>query len=165
MKEIVNERIKSEIVFLIDEEGSAIGTVTREEALQRSKSAGLDLVLISSKGNGQPPICKMLNYGKLKYDKKKNRSKKKPVVIKQIRLRNAMNISDHDLETKHKQIRKFLEKKNKVKYVFVVKGRQRRMMGEAKRRLNENISQFADIATWSEPSEADGTIIVLLSPK
>ena len=64
MKEIVNERIKSEIVFLINKEGVAVGRVTREEALQKSKSVGLDLVLISSKGNGQPPICKILDYGK-----------------------------------------------------------------------------------------------------
>ena len=166
MKEILNERIKSEILFLIAEDGSTIGAVTREEALQRSRSAGLDLVLISHKNNDKPPVCKILDYGRMKYEEKKNNhNKKKSVVTKEIRLRNAMNISDHDLDIKHRQMRKFLEKKNKVKYVFVVKGRQRRMMDEAKEKLNENLSQFKDIATWDEPKTSDGTIIVLLSPK
>jgi len=165
MKEIINEKVKSKIVFLITENGSVVGNVAREEALQKSRDAGLDLVLISDKNNGQPPICKILDYGKMKYEEKKSRPKKKTVVTKEIRLRNAMNISDHDLETKHRQVRKFIEKGNKVKYVFVVRGRQRKMMDEAKDRLNKNLSEFIDIAIWTEPKTSNGTMVVLLSKK
>lgn len=161
---LINERIKSEKVFLILEDGENKGIVSRYEALNLSREAGLDLVLLSQKGN-EPPICKLMDYGKVKYDEKKKKSKKNNIETKEIHLRNALGIDIHDLQTKHRQIKKFIEKKHKVKYVFTVRGRQRRDMQEALKKCNENISEFLDIATWTEPKIAGGSIIVVLSPK
>ena len=106
-----------------------------------------------------------MDYGKVKYEENKKRSKKKQTVTKEIHLRNGLGIDVHDLQTKHRQIKKFIDKKNKVKYIFSVRGRQRRDMEEALKRCNEYISEFDEIATWNPPKVAGGSIVVILSPK
>ena len=160
---IINERIKDKQVFLILENGDAKGIVSRREALDYSSKVGLDLVLISSQKD-KPPICKVMDYGKMIYSQNKSKSKKK-LATKEIHLRNAMGIDVHDLKTKHKQIRKFLDKKHRVKYIFTVRGRQRRDMKEALKRCNEYVAGFDDIAIWKDPKISGGSIIVLLCPK
>ena len=130
-----------------------------------SRDAGLDLVLVSYQKDDNPPICKIMDYGKMKYKENKSKSKKKQTVTKEIHLRNGLGIDVHDLQTKHRQIKKFIDKKNKVKYIFSVRGRQKRDMQEALNRCNEYISEFVDIATWSPPKIAGGSVIVVLSPK
>ena len=163
--QIINERIKSKQVFLILENGDVKGVMPRNEALDYSKNVGLDLVLVSFQENNEPPICKVIDYGKMKYKQNKSKSKKKSFVIKEIHLRNAMGIDIHDLKTKHKQIRKFLCKKYRVKYIFTVRGRQRRDMNEALKKCNEYIAEFEDIAAWKDPKTSGSSIIVLLCPK
>ena len=150
---------------MILENGDKRGVVSKYEALNCSREAGLDLVLVSSQKDDQPPICKIMDYGKVRYEENKNRSKKKQTVTKEVHLRNGLGIDVHDLQTKHRQIKKFIGKKNKVKYIFSVRGRQKRDMQEALKRCNENISEFDDIATWSPPKIAGGSIVVVLSPK
>ena len=152
-------------MFLILANGDARGVVSRFEALKCSRDAGLDLVLVSQQHGDKPPTCKIMDYGKEKYKANKNKSKKKTSVTKEVHLRNGLGIDAHDLQTKHRHIVKFLGKKHKVKYIFSVKGRQRRDMNEALKRCNEYLSEFVDIATWSPPKIAGGSIIVVLSPK
>jgi len=149
---------------LILENGDSRGVVSRFEALSCSHEAGLDLVLISQ-DKDKPPICKIMDYGKVRYEENKKKPKKKQTVTKEVHLRNGLGIDVHDLQTKHRQIKKFIGKKNKVKYIFSVRGRQKRDMQEALKRCNENISEFDEIATWSPPKVAGGSIIVVLSPK
>ncbi|MBU0647656.1 translation initiation factor IF-3 [Patescibacteria group bacterium] len=120
----MNEKIQAPEVFLVDENKQPVGTVSREQALQMARAAGLDLVEISPKA--QPPVCKIIDYGKHKYElekqAKKQRAKNKGQDQKEIRL--SLNIEENDLQVKAKKAREFLEKKHKVKITLRLKGRE-----------------------------------------
>ncbi len=121
-------RINGEInvlrVRLVDEKGSMVGVVGRNEALTMAAEAGLDLVEIAP--NADPPVCKILDYGKYKYEeqKKKNEARKKQKVIegKEIKLRPS--IDDHDYEVKMRSMVKFIEEGDKVKVTMRFRGRE-----------------------------------------
>lgn len=120
----VNEDIDVPQVRLIGAGGEQIGVVTVSEAVVYADQAGLDLVEISP--NADPPVCKILDYGKYKYEaqKKKNEAKKKQKVIdvKEIKLRP--NIDHHDYDVKMRNMRRFLEEGNKVKVTLRFRGRE-----------------------------------------
>ena len=120
----VNERIDAREVRLVDEDGGMVGVVSLDEAMRRAEDAGLDLVEISP--TAQPPVCKILDYGKFKYESQKRASaarKKQHVVdIKEIKMRP--NIDDHDYTTKMKKIYSFLEEGDKVKVTMRFRGRE-----------------------------------------
>jgi translation initiation factor IF-3 len=111
-------------IRLIDSEGNQAGIVPPEEGLKMAEREGLDLVEISP--DAKPPVCKVMDYGKYRYEiaKKEKDSKKKQhiIVVKEIRLRPRTE--DHDLEFKMKHARKFLEQKNKVKFTVMFRGRE-----------------------------------------
>ena len=111
-------------VRLVDERGEMIGVVTRNEALQRATEAGLDLVEVAA--NADPPVVKILDYGKFKYEeqKRKNEARKKQKVIevKEIKLRPG--IDDHDYEVKMRSMVKFIEEGDKVKVTMRFRGRE-----------------------------------------
>jgi len=121
---LINENIKAKQVRLIDAENENRGIVSIKEALAVAEEAGLDLIEISPQAN--PPVCKVLDYGKYRYEqqKRKNEAKKnqKIVEIKELKLRPA--IEEHDYEVKIKQAKKFLEQGNKVKFTMRFKGRE-----------------------------------------
>lgn len=120
----INHEINSPSVRVINEKGEMLGVMSRQEALKAAFEAGLDLVEISP--NAQPPVCKILNYGKYKYEtqKKKAEAKKKQKVIevKEVQLRPM--IDPHDFEIKCKAMKRFLEDGNKVKVVMRFRGRE-----------------------------------------
>ncbi len=120
----INEEIKVKQVRLIDELGENRGVVSIKEALEAAEEVGLDLIEISPQAN--PPVCKILDYGKYKYEvqKRKNEAKKnqKVVNIKELKLRPA--IDTHDYEVKLKQAKKFLSQGDKVKFTMRFKGRE-----------------------------------------
>jgi translation initiation factor IF-3 len=120
----VNEEIGVPRVRLIDARGNMIGVVSRNEALERAAEAGLDLVEIA--GNADPPVCKILDYGKYKYEeqKKKNEARKKQKVIevKEIKLRPG--IDDHDYDVKMRAMKSFIEEGDKVKITMRFRGRE-----------------------------------------
>jgi translation initiation factor IF-3 len=120
----VNEQIFSPNVRLVDENGEMVGIVTRREALTRASDTGLDLVEISP--TADPPVCKILDYGKFKYEsqKKRNEARKKQKVIevKEIKLRPG--IDDHDYEVKMRAMMRFLEEGDKVKVTMRFRGRE-----------------------------------------
>ena len=111
-------------VRLVDERGEMIGVVTRNEALQRAADAGLDLVEVAA--NADPPVVKILDFGKFKYEeqKRKNEARKKQKVIevKEIKLRPG--IDDHDYEVKMRSMVKFIEEGDKVKVTLRFRGRE-----------------------------------------
>jgi translation initiation factor IF-3 len=109
----------------------------KEKALQLAKERGLDLVLITDKAN--PPVCKLIDYGKFLYQQKKQEKKRKMSQVKGVRLR--FNISLHDLETKAKQAKKFLEEGDKVKIEMMLRGREKALRSFAK----EKIDKFLEI--------------------
>ncbi|MCS6892734.1 MAG: translation initiation factor IF-3 [Rhodovarius sp.] len=120
----VNEDIRVPQVRLIDQNGEMVGIVSTRDALQRAYAAGLDLLEISP--NAVPPVCKITDYGKYKYEQQKKaseaRKKQKTVEIKEIKVRP--NIDDHDYATKLKQMRGFLADGDKVKVTLRFRGRE-----------------------------------------
>jgi len=120
----MNERIRSKEVRLIDENGENHGVVATSKALEMADNAGLDLVVVSQ--NQEPPVAKILNYGKYKYEleKKAKEAKKKQhtVDIKEVKVR--YKIDTHDYQVRIKNINKFIAQGNKVKIVVMLRGRE-----------------------------------------
>jgi translation initiation factor IF-3 len=120
----VNEEIGVMRVRLVDQHGRMVGIVGRNEALQMAADAGLDLVEIAP--NADPPVCKILDFGKFKYEeqKKKNEARKKQKIIevKEIKLRPS--IDDHDYQVKMRSMNKFIEEGDKVKVTMRFRGRE-----------------------------------------
>jgi translation initiation factor IF-3 len=120
----VNEEIGVPRVRLIDARGNMIGVVSRNEALERALEAGLDLVEIA--GNADPPVCKILDYGKYKYEeqKKKNEARKKQKVIEVKVIKLRPGIDDHDYDVKMRAMKSFIEEGDKVKITMRFRGRE-----------------------------------------
>ncbi len=120
----VNEQIRAEVVRVVDENGKQIGVFVLEEALKIARSRGLDLVEVAP--NANPPVCKLLNYDKYRYElaKKEKEARKKQVVMKIKEIRMGYNIDTHDLEVKKRKIREFLEDGDKVKVAVFIRGRE-----------------------------------------
>ena len=120
----INEEIGVPNVRLVDQDGEMVGVVGRNEAIQRAIEAGLDLVEIAP--NADPPVCKILDFGKFKYEaqKKKNEARKKQKVIevKEIKLRPS--IDDHDYDVKMRSMTKFIDEGDKVKVTMRFRGRE-----------------------------------------
>ena len=119
-----NERIRAPQVQVIDDDGKNLGTLSTQEAINIAKQKGLDLIEISP--NANPPVCKIIDIGKYKYDlqKKANKAKKKQKIInlKEIKLRPVTETHDYNFKIKNAQ--KFLSKGDKVKFTVMFKGRE-----------------------------------------
>ncbi|HYC15361.1 MAG TPA: translation initiation factor IF-3, partial [Stellaceae bacterium] len=120
----VNQEINTPRVRLVDERGNMVGVVTRNEALTKALEAGLDLVEVSP--NADPPVCKILDLGKFKYEEQKRRNearkKQKVIEVKEIKLRPG--IDDHDYDVKMRSMLKFIEEGDKVKVTMRFRGRE-----------------------------------------
>jgi len=116
----VNEAIRRPEVRLIDVDGSQVGVVSIKEALALAKERGLDLVEVAP--NANPPVCRIMDYGKYRYQMQKKSHHKKTIEVKEIKLRPR--IDDHDLELKVKNIRRFLDDGNKAKVTMMLRGRE-----------------------------------------
>ncbi len=162
----INRNIRAKEVRLIDPEGSQVGIVPLLKALSIAAEHGLDLVEISP--NASPPVCKIMDYGRFKYEqtKKKQEAKKKQstVQIKEIKCRPKTG--DHDLQTKIGHIRKFLAKKDKVKVTVMFRGREITMADQG-RGLLERISQelVEDGVVEQAPKFEGRTMMMVLAPK
>ncbi|HXV23532.1 MAG TPA: translation initiation factor IF-3 [Alphaproteobacteria bacterium] len=120
----VNEQITVPSVRLIDENGQMVGVLSRREALNRAMEAGLDLVEVSP--TADPPVCKILDYGKYKYEaqKKKNEARKKQKIIEVKEIKMRPGIDDHDYDVKMRAMHRFLEEGDKVKVTMRFRGRE-----------------------------------------
>ena len=120
----VNEEIRVPQVRLIDQDGEMIGVLTARDAVQRAYSVGLDLVEISP--NADPPVCKILDYGKFKYEqqKKKNEARKKQKVVEVKEIKFRPMIDDHDYDVKMRSMIRFFEEGDKVKVTLRFRGRE-----------------------------------------
>ncbi|RKZ08128.1 translation initiation factor IF-3 [bacterium] len=162
----VNEQIRIREVRVIDSDGSQLGVLPTAEALKIAEERGLDLVEISP--NSRPPVCKIMDYGKFKYEQsKKNReSKKKQHVthLKEIKMRPK--IEEHDLQFKLKHAENFLSNRDKVKFTVVFRGREMEHIHRGKELLDKIIEQFSDIAiVEKEPVQVGRSISVILGPR
>ncbi len=153
-------------VRVVDENGKLIGVLSRDEALAIARDRGYDLVEISP--NADPPVCKIIDYGKFKYqiNKKAQEAKKKQTVIqiKEIKLRPKTDI--HDIEVKAKHIRRFIDDKDKVKISVVFRGRELTHKEVGMKVMEEVLKRVEDIAKIESEPKFDGkSLVVILSPK
>ncbi len=141
---------------MIDENGEQAGVMKTRDALAIARNLGLDLVEVAP--NAQPPVCRLLDYGKYRYEQgkkeKEARKSQKVIVIKEVRLRPK--IDDHDLETKGKQARGFLEEGHKVKMTVVFKGREMAHQDIGREVLNQMIDMLKDVATIESTPRVEG---------
>jgi len=151
----VNQQIQAKQVSLVLVDGSMRGEVPVSEAMLIAEEENLDLVEMSISKDGAPPVCKILDYGKMMYQQSK-KSKHNKFVKHSKEIKYSFNIDDHDLAVKHKKVNEFLSKHYIVRYVLGLRGREKYMIDEAMRRVNENLKEFEDTATW-KPPKASGS--------
>jgi len=157
----INDNIRANRVLLVDSDSTNLGEHSKYVALEKARSKGLDLVLMSKSDQGTP-TCKMMDYGKFKYDQSKKENKKKPPAMKEIIFH--MRTSEHDLETKTKKVQGLLDKKHKVKFGIYLKGRERIFRNEARVILENSLSAFSGKAKHDGVKESDRLVFVMLSP-
>ena len=163
----INEAIRAKDVRLIDETGQNVGVVSRVDAQAKATEAGLDLVEISPEAD--PPVCKILDFGKFKYQEQKKaaeaRKNQKIVEIKEIKMRPG--IDDHDYEVKMRAIKRFFEEGDKVKVTLRFRGREmahQELGMDVLQRVKAELGDSAKIE--SEPRfEGRNQMIMVLAPK
>ncbi len=152
----MNEDITSSEVRLISENGEQLGVVSIEVALEKASEAGLDLIEVGP--NSKPPVCKILDYGKLKYEEKKKQqlSKKKQHVIKVKEIRLRPRIDDHDLMTKLGHGRKFLNDGAKLKVTLMFRGREMARVDLGKLVMEKVLEELSDVAEVEKDIPLEG---------
>ena len=152
----INRQIRAKEVQLIGDNGEKLGVVSLNEAIEKAEDKNLDLVLVAP--NATPPVCKIMNYGKYKFEqaKKEKEAKKKQKVLETKELRVTPNIEEHDFGFKSKNARKFIEDGNKVKITVRFRGREVNNSKSGEVVLNKFIEELSDIATVEKPPKLEG---------
>jgi translation initiation factor IF-3 len=158
----INEQIRDREVRVVGEDGEQLGVMPIEEALRRAEDAGLDLVKIAP--TAKPPVCKIVDYGKYKYDQlrkaKEAKKKQKIVDIKEIRM--SPNIDTNDLNTKINAARKFLTKGNRVKFTIRFRGREMAHMGASVHILTDIAEELKDVAVVEKEPRTEGRFMNMI---
>jgi len=161
-----NHEIRVPKVFLIDEDGEKLGEMETRKALSLAQERGYDLVEISP--SAKPPICKLLDYGKYKYDlSQKERQKRKQqqeIDIKEIRM--SLKTGEHDLEVKREKARKFLKAGRQVKVTLRFRGREIVHSELGKEILSKFFDKLTDVAELEKPAIKAGKVLfIIIKPK
>ena len=162
----MNEQIRDKEVRLIGENGEQLGIMSSKEAQKLAREADLDLVKIAPMA--KPPVCKIIDYGKYRYEqaRKEKEAKKKQKVIEIKEVRLSPNIEENDLNTKVSAARKFIQKGNKVKITLRFRGREMSHMNNSRHILEEFAEKLSDIAVVDKPSKVEGrSLVMFLSEK
>lgn len=153
---MINGQIRDKEVRLIGEDGEQLGIMSSKEAMRLAQEAELDLVKIAPKA--QPPVCKIIDYGKYRYElarkEKEAKKKQKTVEIKEIRM--SPNIDTNDLNTKVNNARKFLTKGNKVKITLRFRGREMAHVQQSRHILDDFAKLLEDVATVEKEAKLEG---------
>ena len=162
----INEQIRAKEVQIIDDGGNKIGPISIHEALDMAYDKKLDLVLVAP--NAQPPVCKLMNYGKYKFEQAKRekeaKKKQKTFEIKEIRI--TPNIEEHDFGFKCKNARKFIEDGNKVKITVRFRGRELNYVKLGEAVLNKFIEELSDVAVTEKKPILEGkNMFIILAKK
>ncbi|MFH1488318.1 MAG: translation initiation factor IF-3 [Pseudomonadota bacterium] len=162
----VNERIRARTVRLISAGGDQLGIVTLQDALASAKEAGMDLVEVAP--NSDPPVCRIMDYGKFKYQTSKKtqgtKKKSKAFQVKEIKLRP--HTEEHDLGFKINNLKKFLEKKARVKISVIFKGREMAYMDMGVALLKRVAEDVAEQGTVEQPPTREGwRLTMVIIPK
>ena len=162
----MNEQIRDKEVRLIGENGEQLGIMSSKEAQKLAREAELDLVKIAPMA--KPPVCKIIDYGKYRYEqaRKEKEAKKKQKVIEIKEVRLSPNIEENDLNTKVSAARKFIQKGNKVKITLRFRGREMSHMNNSRHILEEFAEKLSDTAVVDKPSKVEGrSLVMFLSEK
>ncbi len=158
---MINEQIRDKEVRVIGEDGEQLGIMSSKEAQKLADDAGLDLVKIAP--TAKPPVCKIVDYGKYKYEQvrreKEAKKKQKVIEIKEIRL--SPNIDTNDLNTKVNAARKFLTKGDKVKITLRFRGREMAHMNNSKHILDDFAESLSDIAVVEKAPKVEGRSLTM----
>ncbi|MEX1329838.1 MAG: translation initiation factor IF-3 [Desulfobacterales bacterium] len=162
----INRDIRAREVRVIDPDGEQIGIIPTRQALETASEFGLDLVEVSP--NAKPPVCKIMDYGRYRYEqtKKKQEAKKKQssFQVKEIKVRPKTG--EHDLQTKIGHIKKFIERKDKVKVTVVFRGREITLSRFGMALLEKIALETEEIAVVEQHPKFEGrTLVMMLAPK
>ena len=165
-KELINELIRVPQVRLIGPEGEQLGVMSSREAQLKANEYNLDLFCVAP--TATPPVCKILNYGKYRYEQQKkakeNRKNQVRIEVKEIQLTPQIGI--HDMETKARAAKKFLEQGNKIKVGVRFRGRQMTHLEVGEEALNKFIELLGDSVQIEKPAQMEGRwMIAILAPK
>ena len=153
---MINEQIRDREVRLIGTDGEQLGIMSAREAMKLAQEAELDLVKIAP--GAKPPVCKIIDYGKYKYEQtrkeKEAKKKQRTVEIKEVRL--SPNIDTNDLNTKMNNAKKFISKGNKVKVTLRFRGREMAHVQSSRHILDEFAKALEDIALVDKPAKMEG---------
>ncbi|MFQ6104768.1 MAG: translation initiation factor IF-3 [Candidatus Glassbacteria bacterium] len=162
----VNRQIKISPVRLIDEDGSQVGITPIEEALRIAEERGLDLVEIAPSAN--PPVCRIMDYGKFKYEEskkaKKALKKQHLIQVKEIKLRPKTE--EHDFQFKLRHAKKFLEERHKVKFTLIFRGRELQHKDRGELLLEKVVEEIKEVGFVENGPKLEGkNMIMIVSPK
>lgn len=162
----INRQIKEKEVQVIGETGEKLGVLALDAAVELAESKNLDLVLVAP--NAKPVVCKLMNYGKYKFEQakkeKESRKNQKTVELKEIRV--TPNIGDHDFEFKCKNAKTFIESGNKVKITVRFRGRELNNVKAGEIVLNKFVEELSEVSTVEKKPFLEGkTMFVILTKK
>ena len=163
---LINEQIRAKEVQLIDGEGKKVGPISLNEALDMAEEQKMDLVLVSP--NMDVPVCKIMNYGKYKFEqaKREKEAKKKQKTFELKEIRITPNIEQHDFEFKAKNARKFIEDGNKVKITVRFRGRELNYVKLGEQTLNSFIEELSDVSIPEKKPVLEGkNMFIILAKK
>ncbi len=159
---MINGQIRDKEVRVIGEDGQQLGIMSAKEAMKLAQEAELDLVKIAPKA--QPPVCKIIDYGKYRYElarkEKEAKKKQKTVEVKEVRL--SPNIDENDLNTKVNNAKKFIAKGNKVKVTLRFRGREMAHMQQSKHILDDFAKMLEDVANIEKAPKLEGRSISMV---
>ena len=159
---MINEQIRDKEVRVIGENGEQLGIMSAKEALKLAEEAELDLVKIAP--TAKPPVCKIIDYGKYRYEQarkeKEAKKKQKTVDVKEVRL--SPNIDTNDLNTKVNSAKKFIQKGDKVKVTLRFRGREMAHMQTSKHILDDFADMMKDVAVVEKPAKLEGRSISMV---
>ena len=159
---MINEQIRDREVRLIGVNGEQLGIMSARDAMRKAEEAELDLVKIAP--TAKPPVCKIIDYGKYRYElaRKEKEAKKKQKVVEVKEIRMSPNIESNDLNTKMNAAKKFLEKGNKVKITLRFRGREMAHMQSSRHILDDFAESLADVAVIEKAPKVEGRSISMV---
>jgi translation initiation factor IF-3 len=160
----INDQIRATPVRAIDQDGTQLGVISTADALAKARTANLDLVEVAPLED--PPVCRIMDYGKFKYQQKKRQHKTQTHHSRNKEIRLRPKIGAHDLEFKVNRAREFLKQKDKVVFSVVFRGRENAHVQEGFKLVSQVISDLADIAKVEQNAGMQGRrIVLILAPK
>ncbi len=165
-EDLTNEKIRFKEVLVIDQEGEQLGVLSRNDALNVAYDKNLDLVCVAP--NGKPPVCRIMDYGKYRFEQQKKaremKKNSKVVTLKETQL--SVTIDTHDKNVKLKRTLKWLEEGDKVKIAIRFKGRQLAHIDLGEKILNDFVAECQEYCTVEKPAKMEGrTLTAILAPK